>query len=316
MSKWTSENIGDISGKTAIVTGANSGIGFEAAKALADHGARVILACRSEKRGTEALQAIEATNPKGNVELRLLDLSDLDSVRAFADGVLRDVERIDLLINNAGVMMPPLSRTAQGFELQLGVNHLGHFALTGLLLERIVATPGARIVNVSSQAHRTGKMDFDDLNWETRKYAKVASYGQSKLANLLFTFELQRKLEALGADTKVTAAHPGWTGTNLQQHVKLFEWMNALFAMAPWKGALPTLRAAIDPEAQSGDYYGPRGLTQLNGYPVKVGTTKAAKNEIDAARLWEASVALTGVAYDALDADAPQPAVGRDVVRA
>lgn len=315
MSKWTSENIGDISGKTAIVTGANSGIGFEAAKALAEHGARVILACRSEKRGTEALQAIEAESPKGSVELRLLDLSDLDSVRAFADGVLADLEHIDLLINNAGVMMPPLSRTAQGFELQFGVNHLGHFALTGLLLERLVATPGARIVNVSSQAHRTGKIDFDDLNWESRKYKKVASYGQSKLANLLFTFELQRKLEALGADTKVAAAHPGWTGTNLQQHVKLFEWMNALFAMAPWKGALPTLRAAIDPEAQSGDYFGPRGLTQLNGYPVKVGTTKAAKNEADAARLWEASVALTGVAYEALDSRTPRTSA-RPVVRA
>jgi len=264
----------------------------------------VILACRSEKRGTEALEAIRATEPKGTVTLRLLDLSDLDSVQSFANGVLAELEQIDLLINNAGVMMPPLSRTAQGFELQFGVNHLGHFALTGLLLERIIATPGARIVNVSSQAHRTGKMDFDDLNWESRKYSKLGSYGQSKLANLLFTFELQRKLEALGADTKVAAAHPGWTGTNLQQHVKLFEWMNSLFAMAPWKGALPTLRAAIDPEVQSGDYFGPRGLFEMSGYPVKVGTTKAARSEADAARLWQQSVAMTGVTFDALDASA------------
>lgn len=300
MSKWTSERIGDISGKTAIVTGANSGIGFETAKALAVRGAHVVLACRSERRGTEALEALRTSKPSGTATLRLLDLSDLDSVRAFADRLLAEVEHIDLLINNAGVMMPPLSRTAQGFELQLGVNHLGHFALTGLLLERIIATPSARIVNVSSQAHRIGKIDFDDLNWESRKYRKIAAYGQSKLANLLFTFELRRRLGALGADTKVAAAHPGWTGTNLQQHVKQFEWMNGIFAMAPWKGALPTLRAATDPEVASGDYYGPRGLFEMNGYPVKVGTTKAARSEPDAARLWDESVALTGVTYEAL----------------
>ena len=301
MSKWTSERIGDQHGKVVIVTGANSGIGFEAARELARKGATVVLACRSAERGEGAVKRIEDELPEASVAFQPLDLSDLDQVRSFAQAFLAAHDRLDLLINNAGVMMPPLSRTKQGFELQFGVNHLGHFALTGLLLERLVATPNARVVNVSSQAHRQGKMVFDDLNWRTRSYSKSGAYGQSKLANLLFTFELQRRLDALDADVLVTAAHPGWTGTNLQQHVKLFEALNGLFAMPQPQGALPTLRAATDPDAKGGDYFGPHGFMEMRGYPERVGTTRAAKDVGDAARLWDASVELTGVSYEALE---------------
>ena len=300
MTKWTSERVGDQSGRVAVVTGANSGIGYEAAKVLAARGATVVLACRSEQRGTAAEERLTREVAGADVRFMQLDLADLTSVERFAGELKEAFDRLDLLINNAGVMMPPLSRTAQGFELQLGVNHLGHFALTGHLLDRLVATPGSRIVNVASQAHRNGKMDFGDLNWERRSYSKMGAYGQSKLANLLFTFELGRRIEAAGADTLVTAAHPGWTGTNLQQHVKLFEIMNGLFAMPQPQGALPTLRAAVDPDATQGTYYGPHGIYEMRGYPRPVGTTKAAKSEADAATLWERSVELTGVSYGAL----------------
>ncbi|HJL17170.1 MAG TPA: oxidoreductase [Sandaracinaceae bacterium LLY-WYZ-13_1] len=298
MSEWTSDDIPDQTGRTAVVTGANSGIGYETARQLAHRGADVVLACRSEARGREAVARIEAERPRGRARFAPLDLADLDSVAAFAEAL--DAPRIDRLINNAGVMMPPLGRTAQGFELQIGVNHLGHFALTGRLLPRILAAPGSRVVSVSSQAHRQGAMDFDDLQWERRRYSKVKAYGQSKLANLLFTFELQRRLEAIGADALAVAAHPGWTGTNLQRHVKLFEVLNDVFAMSPGQGAQPTLRAATDPAVTGGDYFGPDGLFEMRGNPTKVGTTAAARDADDAATLWSRSEALTGVRYDAL----------------
>jgi NAD(P)-dependent dehydrogenase (short-subunit alcohol dehydrogenase family) len=298
MGKWTSKDIPDQRGRVAIVTGANSGIGFEAARQLALHGADVVLACRSEARGNEAVEAIRAEKPAGSVRFAALDLSDLESVRAFAAAF--EAPRLDLLINNAGVMMPPLSRTKQGFELQFGVNHLGHFALTGLLLPKLLGTKGSRVVTVSSQAHRQGKMVFDDLQWERRSYSKMGAYGQSKLANLLFTFELDRLLDARNAGTIAVAAHPGWTGTNLQRNVKLFEMLNDVFAMKTEQGALPTLRAATDPSVRGGEYYGPDGLYEMRGYPTKVGTTKAATKRDDAATLWARSVELTGVRYDAL----------------
>lgn len=298
MGKWTSKDIPDQRGRVGIVTGANSGIGFEAARQLALHGADVVLACRSEARGNEAVEAIRAEKPAGSVRFAALDLSDLESVRAFAAAF--EAPRLDLLINNAGVMMPPLSRTKQGFELQFGVNHLGHFALTGLLLPKLLGTKGSRVVTVSSQAHRQGKMVFDDLQWERRSYSKMGAYGQSKLANLLFTFELDRLLDARNAGTIAVAAHPGWTGTNLQRNVKLFEMLNDVFAMKTEQGALPTLRAATDPSVRGGEYYGPDGLYEMRGYPTKVGTTKAATKRDDAATLWARSVELTGVRYDAL----------------
>lgn len=295
MAKWTQADIPDQSGKLALVTGANSGIGFEAARALARRGATVVLGCRDVARAREAAARIGAESVRPVV--MCLDLADLDAVRRFAEEFSARFDRLDLLINNAGVMMPPASTTKQGFELQFGVNHLGHFALTGLLLPRLQAAGGARVVNVSSQAHRQGRMNFDDLDFQTRRYDRMAAYGQSKLANLLFTFEAVRRFAAAGVDVVVAAAHPGWTRTNLQKHWGLADLLNPLLGMAPAKGALPTLRAATDPAVQPGDYFGPRGIYQMWGYPRRVGTTRAARNLEDAVRLWEVSQLRTGVVY-------------------
>jgi NAD(P)-dependent dehydrogenase (short-subunit alcohol dehydrogenase family) len=289
VNKWTVEDIPDQTGRIAIVTGANTGIGYETARALAHAGADVVLACRSREKGEAAAARIAAEGPKGRAVFQALDLADLESVRRFADGFAKAHDRLDLLINNAGVMVPPDSRTKQGFELQLGVNHLGHFALTNALLDPLRATPGARVVSVSSIAHRMGKMDFEDLDFARRGYDAWGAYGQSKLANLLFTFELQRRLEAEGADVIAVAAHPGWTGTDLQRHAWYVRLMNTFIAMPPAQGALPTLRAATDPDVRGGEYYGPHGFREMRGYPIRVGTTNAAKSVEDAARLWKVS---------------------------
>ena len=295
---WTARDIPDQRGRVAIVTGANSGIGLETARELARCGARVLLACRSEARADEALADLRGELPSAEVEFLALDLADLDQVRACAADVRERSERLDLLINNAGVMIPPESRTKQGFELQFGVNHIGHFALTGLLLDLLLATDGARVVNVSSTAHRFGRMRFDDLDFDSRGYSGSAAYGQSKLANLLFTAELARRLDAAGSSLLVAAAHPGWTQTNLQQHSSLFQRLNPFFGMQPSGGALPTLRAATAPDVEPGDYYGPNGLFEVRGTPVKVARSKAAENAADAARLWEVSEQRSGVKFE------------------
>jgi NAD(P)-dependent dehydrogenase (short-subunit alcohol dehydrogenase family) len=297
MAKWTQANIPAQTGKLALVTGSNSGIGFEAARVLAERGATVVLACRGASKAEEARTRILAVRPSAEVVLMPLDLADLDSVREFAQSFTARFDRLDLLINNAGVMMPPASTTKQGFELQFGVNHLGHFALTGLPLDRLRSTPGARVINLSSQAHRGGHIDFDDVDFTKRRYDRMAAYNQSKLANLLFTFEAVRRFAAAGIDVLVAAAHPGWTRTNLQQHWGMANLLNPWLGMPPAKGALPTLRAATDPDVQPGDYFGPRGVYQFWGYPKRVGTTKRARNEADAARLWELSELRTGVRY-------------------
>ncbi len=298
MGHWTSKDVTEQTGRTAIVTGSNSGIGYEAAKVLAEKGADVVLACRDTSKGDEAADEIRAAGVSGSVEVAVLDLADLESVRAFADAFKRDHDRLDLLINNAGVMMPPKSQTADGFELQFGTNHLGHFALTARLFELLDATEGARVVNVASMAHRFGTMNFDDLQWERRSYNKSASYGQSKLANLLFTYELQRRLDAAGSAVVATAAHPGWTRTNLQRHSGIAEMLNPVFAMPQWQGALPTLYAAVEPGAVGGGYYGPKGLMEMRGYPGKVGSTPESRDEHKARRLWEVSEDLTGVRFE------------------
>jgi NAD(P)-dependent dehydrogenase (short-subunit alcohol dehydrogenase family) len=297
MAKWTQADIPTQTGKLALITGSNSGIGFEAARMLAERGATVVLACRGASKADEARAKILAVHPSADIVVMPLDLADLDSVREFAQSFTARFDRLDRLINNAGVMMPPASTTKQGFELQFGVNHLGHFALTGLLLDHLERTPGARVVNVSSQAHRGGRIDFDDVDFQTRRYDRMAAYNQSKLANLLFTFEAARRFAAAGIDVLVAAAHPGWTRTNLQQHWGIANLLNPLFGMPPAKGALPTMRAATDPDVQPGDYFGPRGVYQFWGYPKRVGTTKRARNEADAARLWELSELRTGVRY-------------------
>jgi NAD(P)-dependent dehydrogenase (short-subunit alcohol dehydrogenase family) len=296
MKKWTTDDIPDQTGRVAIITGANTGIGFETAAALATKNATVVMACRNRRKAENAIKRIHEATPDARLEFIELDLASLASVERFAAAFRAGHERLDLLINNAGVMVPPLGDTEDGFELQFGCNHLGHFALTGRLLDLLEATPASRIVTVSSMAHRRGKMDFDNLNAENG-YDKMPAYGQSKLANLLFTFELQRRLETAGSSVVATAAHPGWTGTDLQRHSALIRFLNNFFAQTPPMGALPTLRAAADPQAQGGDYFGPKGFYEMRGYPVKVGTTPAAKNELDARRLWDVSEKLTGVSF-------------------
>ena len=293
---WTAEQLPDQTGRVAIVTGANSGIGFETAKVLSEKGATVIMACRNLEKANPKADEISAAHSGSEVEVMELDLSDLDSVRQFANAFRTKYSRLDLLINNAGIMVPPYGKTAQGFETQFGVNHLGHFALTGSLLDLVVNTPGSRIVTVSSVAHLMGKIDFSDLNWE-KGYKAQAAYGQSKLANLLFTYELQRRLAAAGKDTLAVAAHPGWTSTNLQEHAPSVKFMNRFFAQEPSMGALPTLYAATEAKVRGAQYYGPSGFLEMNGPPKRVKSNRRSRDENVAERLWNISEDLTGVRF-------------------
>lgn len=307
--RWTASDIPGQHGRVAIVTGGNSGIGFEAAAALAGRGAHVVLACRDPGRAKAAVDAIRGRHRDASVEAQPLDLSSLVSVRAFADRALTEHARIDLLVNNAGVMAIPRRTTAEGFEMQLGTNHLGHFALTGLLLESLLATSGARVVTVSSTVHRSGKIHFEDLQLE-RSYGKWRAYAQSKLANLLFTYELHRRLRAARAELASVAAHPGYAATNLQfagarmenrrALERFYAFGNRLLAQSAEMGALPTLYAATHPEVESGDYIGPGGFAEAWGHPKKVRASARARDAEAARRLWEASEALTGVRFAAL----------------
>lgn len=295
--KWDAAAMPDQTGRVAIVTGANSGIGFETAKALAKKGATVVLACRNQAKGEAAANAIRSEKPAGSVQVMALDLSSLASVRAFAAEFSNNFDRLDLLINNAGVMaLPKRAETADGFEMQFGTNHLGHFALTGLLIDLLAQTPASRVVHVSSNMHRMGRMAWDDLQSQ-RSYFPYVAYSQSKLANLLFTNELQRRLDAADFDVKATAAHPGWTATNLQAHSGSARFFNPILAQLPPMGALPTLYAAAAPEAVPAGYYGPDGYMEMRGYPKQVGTSSAAQDRAAAVRLWNESKALTGVAF-------------------
>lgn len=294
---WTEKNMPDMTGKVTIVTGANSGIGLETARALAVKGADVIMASRNLEKGQAALQNIQANLPGASIELMQLDLADLSSIRRFVEEFHSRYDQLHLLINNAGVMQVPEHRkTADGFEMQFGTNHLGHFALTGLLLETLNRTPGSRVVTVSSVAHRLGRMNLNNLNAE-KSYSPRGAYGESKLANLLFTYELQRRLSDAGMETISTVAHPGWTATNLQQHSSLLQILNRLWAMEPQQGALPTLYAATAPELKGGEYVGPNGLAEMRGYPKVVTSNGLSYDQSIAERLWTISEELTGVHY-------------------
>jgi len=295
--KWDSNDIPDQKGKVAIVTGSSSGIGYETARVLAEKNAAVIIAVRNLRKGNAALEKIKGQHSDANVKVMELDLANLESVRRFADKFKNGCDRLDLLINNAGVMIPPYSKTADGFELQFGTNHLGHFALTGLLIDLVNTTPDSRIVNVSSSAHHYGNLDLDDLNWEKRPYKKMRAYGDSKIANLYFTYELQDKLEKAGMTTLVAAAHPGWTATELQRHSGLVSFLNPFFAQGIDMGALPMLYAAVAPDVKSGDYYGPSGWREMKGYPKKVESKELSHNKEIAKRLWEISEEWTGVKF-------------------
>ena len=292
--KWDSSNIPSQKRKIVIVTGSSSGIGYEAAKVLASKGAEVILAVRNLSKGESALKKIKSFSNEANVFVMELNLASLSSVRKFTENFKLRYSSLDLLINNAGVMIPPYSKTEDGFELQFGTNHLGHFALTGLVMDLLTATPGARIVNVSSAAHKYGNINFEDLNWEKRKYNAWKAYGDSKIANLYFTYELQKRLKKSGSKLLVTAAHPGWTATDLQRNSGFFEFMN-IIAQKTEMGALPTLRAAIEPNISGGEYFGPADWMEWRGYPRLVQSNKLSRDEAISNKLWEVSERLTGV---------------------
>ncbi len=305
MSKWTANDIPDQTGRTVIVTGANSGIGFETTKALAAKGATLVMACRNLDKANAAANDIrqEVTQESNGARLDILplDLADLASVRTFAESFKAKYDRLDLLINNAGVMVPPYTKTADGFELQFGANHLGHFALTGRLMEQLLGTQGSRIVSVSSGAHRMGTMDFGNLQAE-QGYKPWQAYGRSKLANLLFTLELQNRLEAAKADTIAVAAHPGGTKTNLQSNMSRFlRPLANLIMQEQAMGALPTLYAATAPGVKGNDYYGPDGFQEMQGYPTRVDSSEESQDVGKARQLWVESERLTGVRYEALE---------------
>jgi len=293
---WDSGNVADQKGKVVIVTGSSSGLGWETAKVLANKNATVIVAVRDEEKGNSAVERIEAENPNADIQVMLVDLADLESVRSFAASFKKNFNKLDLLVNNAGVMNPPYTKTKDGFELQFGTNHLGHFALTGLLIELIRETHGSRIVNVSSTAHKIGNLDFDDLNWEKRRYNKFRSYGDSKLANLYFSRELQRRLNKESSGVVVASAHPGASASELTRH-SLFFRLLSIFVQSTYMGALPTLYAATAANVQSNDYYGPGGFQETRGYPKKVETSQRAKRDDFAAKLWDVSEKMTSVSY-------------------
>ena len=299
-SKWTAADVPDQSGRVAIVTGANSGLGYDTAAVLAGKGAHVVLAVRNLDKGKEAVDRIKKASPNAVVALQELDLTSLDSVRKAADELRAAHPRIDLLINNAGVMYVPTRETTKdGFEMQFGTNHLGHFALTGQLLDNILPVEGSRVVTVSSVGHRIlARIHFDDPQLE-RKYNRVEAYGQSKLANLLFTYELQRRLKAKGAPTIALAAHPGFSDTELMRHLPGFipDFLWRPFTQPADMGALPTLRAATDPAAQGGQYYGPDGIGESTGHPKVVKSSAQSHNEDIQRRLWTMSEELTGVTF-------------------
>jgi len=302
---WTAQEAGDHSGRFAVITGANSGLGRETARVLAAHGATVVLAGRDPGRMAAAAEGLRQQQPDASLQTAELDLASLESIRTAAADLTARFPRLDLLINNAGVMFTPHSLTKDGYELQFGTNHLGHYALTGLLMPSLLAAPSSRVVTLSSNGHRTGRMNFADLQ-SSRHYNRYAAYGRSKLANLLFTYELQRRLTAARAHTIALAAHPGTARTELTRHMSglsnaamgpRFAAINSWLVQDAKMGALPTLRAATDPDAIGGTYYGPDGFMQLTGYPIVVASSGRSQNRENQRRLWVESEQLTGITY-------------------
>ena len=295
--RWDTRLMLDQSGKVVIVTGASSGLGFEIVRAFASKGAKVVMAVRNSVKGNEAKEKISKEHPRADIDVMKLDLAELVSIRRFAEDFEKRYSRLDLLINNAGVMATPYGKTADGFELQFGTNHLGHFSLTILLISMLEKVSGSRVVTVSSGAHSFGALDFDDLNWENRRYNKWQAYGDSKLANLYFTWELQRRLDESGESVVAVAAHPGWAATELQRHQSWLVLLNNIFAQPSGMGALPVLYAATAPDVHGGEYFGPDGVAEMRGYPVKVKSSRRSHDMNTARRLWEDSEKMTGIRW-------------------
>lgn len=294
---WNTEKIPELNGKVIIVTGSTSGIGKEAARVIAGKNAKLIMAVRDMEKGKAAAEEIRKAFSGADVEVRKLDLASIESIKSFAESFSSDFDRLDILINNAGIMMPPYSKTADGFEIQMGTNHIGHFALSGLLMPVLKHTEGSKIVVLSSGLHARGEIDFNDMNWENRKYNTQQAYADSKIANLYFAYELARRLEVSGNNPKVTAAHPGWTATELQRHSKAMNFMNKIFAQKVEMGVLPTLRAAFDINAKPGDYFGPNGKMHLKGFPEIQKSNDLSYDKEIAKRLWKMSEELTGITF-------------------
>lgn len=302
--KWTLDNVPDMTSKVVIVTGGNSGLGYESSLAFATNGAQVIIACRSIEKGEQACKLIKQTHPNALVECMKLDLMKLSSVHAFVESFRLKYNRLDVLLNNAGIMMVPYGVTEDGIEKQQATNHFGHFALTGLLMDVIKATPKSRVVNVSSMAHKQAKVDFDNLMFTGGKgYSSMGAYALSKIENLWFTFELQRYFERNAIDAIATVAHPGVSNTNLFNKIgngvvmKLIKPLFNKFTQPASMGALPQIRASVDYFVKGGDYYGPDGRNEMRGYPQLVLPTANGANKTYAAKLWAASEKLTGVKY-------------------
>ena len=295
---WTLAEMPRLDDKIAIVTGANRGLGLEISAGLAGAGATVVMACRDPRKAQAGAAEVRRRVPQAKLEIMPLDLADLASVRQFAQDFKARFTRLDILCNNGSAIMVPLGKTRDGFETHIGTNHLGHFALTGLLLDRLQATPGSRVVNTASMAHRLTKgLKLDDLHFERRPYKEMDAYGQSKLASLLYTFELDRRLRQSGSAVTAVAAHPGWSNTNPDQGSALMRWANSFMAQPAAMGALPSLYAAAAPGVQGGEYFGPGGFKELRGYPAKVGSSDESRDPQLAAALWTRSEQLTGAKY-------------------
>jgi NAD(P)-dependent dehydrogenase (short-subunit alcohol dehydrogenase family) len=301
---WTASAIGDLTGKTVVITGANSGIGFQTARQVARRGAHTVLACRNLRSAEMAANSIKRSYPDSTVDSIELDLASMESVYKCAGEIKSGFEQLDVLVNNAGIMMCPYATTQDGFELQLGTNHLGHFALTGLLIDLLTKTPKSRVVNLSSTMHRFGTMDLSDLMFDGGNgYTPIRAYGRSKLAALLFTYELQRRFERNGIDSYAVAAHPGYAQTNLTHYIDknnvagFFRPILNVFAQPAAMGALPTLRAAFDQDVAGGEFFGPKDFFEQRGYPIKVTSSKESYDCNTADQLWKMSEELTGVHF-------------------
>jgi len=295
--KWTTEKISNQRGKVIIVTGATSGLGKQASKILSEKEATVVMGVRNVDKAEEVKKEFLKSNPKASVDILKLELGSLASIKEFANTFLTKYDRLDVLINNAGIMMCPYSKTSDGFEIQMGTNHFGPFALTGLLMPILKETQGARIVSTSSLAHLGGNINFNDIHWEARKYKTNKAYSDSKIANLYFTYEMARRNKNPSGFPTVVTAHPGWTKTDLLKHSLVLNALNPIFGQTPEMGTLPTLRAATDPSVKSGDFFGPDKMWGMRGHPVLVTSNPLSKDEEMAKTLWKVSEELTNVRY-------------------